>query len=226
MAETMPGRHGRLEPEGAAERYDPLALLDRVRVAESREREALRINLYDREVGFGVPAHKPRLQFAPIRELHPDLVGAAGHVVVSQYITVGADDDARPGPPLRSRRIAEAGEARYLRKSFGDARRRSRLRFFDRINVDHGRLQLLCHLSKSARQILRRRHLLLGRYISREPESYHAGNRKRQSKRQRPYSPKSAQALLFHIHLCYPSKTALKTWIRTEESLKACRHLC
>src|SRR5690606_32799727 len=75
-----PRRHGELQPQWAAERQDPLALPQVVRVAERRGREAT-VNLEDGNVRGGVAGNDARLELAAIVERDGDSFGLPHDVV-------------------------------------------------------------------------------------------------------------------------------------------------
>ena len=66
-----------------------------VRVAEAHDRQPVRLDLEQRDVGAAVGADHLRLELALVGQLHRDLVRRLDDVRVGQDVAVGADDEAR-----------------------------------------------------------------------------------------------------------------------------------
>ena len=122
LADTMP-LVTELEyvPERAADGDDELADLERARVAERRRRQAVALDLDDREVGQGVDAVDRAIEDAAVVELDREAVAAlddvavgedpAGAVVDDARADAGLGDDAGRGVDVAAGRDAHDGRA-------------------------------------------------------------------------------------------------------------------
>jgi hypothetical protein len=88
------GRDRVSQPEGRADRHDPLADAGSVRVGELGGGEAGRVDADDGEVRRGIAAHEPGRKVAPVAEPNVDGERLFDDVIVREDGAVGGEDDA------------------------------------------------------------------------------------------------------------------------------------
>src|SRR5207302_5981035 len=116
QAADDPRGHGVLQTEGIADRHHEVADLGLGGVAERDLRQALGLDLENRDVGVRVAPDHFGLEITPVLERHGDLVGILHDVRIREDVTgLGVDDHARAGalerPLARAtlgRRVEEA----------------------------------------------------------------------------------------------------------------------
>jgi hypothetical protein len=86
------------DPERIADRHHGLADGQATGVAERRDRQALALDLEDREIGEGITAHERGPERPLGAEPDLDLLDAGDDVVVGQDVAPGVDDDPRAQP--------------------------------------------------------------------------------------------------------------------------------
>src|SRR5262249_44191537 len=113
-----PRGDGVVEPERVADGDHPVTDLERVGVAELRDRErVLAVDLQHGEIGLRIAPEDLGRQLAAVAERHGDLLRVLDDVVVRQHDTVLPDDEAGPhgargltAAASRPARHAEAAE--------------------------------------------------------------------------------------------------------------------
>src|SRR5262249_5669860 len=91
-------RHGLADSERVADGENQVADFDPVGVAERHGRQARRANLDDCNVAGRVRAYDLGSEFTIVVEFHFDLIGIIDDVIISQDVSVRADDHAHPTP--------------------------------------------------------------------------------------------------------------------------------
>ena len=120
-----PDRDGVLVRERIADGAHPLAHAQRFRVSHRRDRQVLRVDLDQRDVGVGIDAEHARLQAAAIGELHHDPLGVLDHVVVRQDLSVASMTN--PLPDCGRTALGLCGAGLVSSNGLGSAPRRRRL---------------------------------------------------------------------------------------------------
>ena len=92
------GAHRVREAERIADRDDPVAHVDRVRVAEGQRAQVLRVDAHDGDVRLRVGADDLAGELALVGELDLDRVGPLDDVVVREDDAALVDDEARAQP--------------------------------------------------------------------------------------------------------------------------------
>ncbi len=101
------GGHGAFQPEGIAQREDPIAYFHLVAVTQLGGSEMVgAIDAEHGEVGFGVGVDHRGLELAAVVQADGDVLAVADDVVVRQDQPGGIDDDARSEASLPMPRLA------------------------------------------------------------------------------------------------------------------------
>ncbi len=148
--------HRVLETEGLADRDDPLAHLELVRIADRHLRQIPGFDLQHGDVGALVGADDLGLELATVGELDADLVGAVDDVGVGDEVAVGRDDETRTDRllvelalrPAASRNLAEAAEEFVERVVFGKLRQALSLHLLRDVDADDGRALLFVQVGE------------------------------------------------------------------------------
>src|SRR5581483_2725327 len=108
-------RDGALEAEGVADRDDPFADLELVRIAELRHgKVGPDVDLDDRDLGLGVFADDLGFVLPPGLQLHHDLRAVVDHMIVGEDRAVVIDDEARAQALLAESTAAATAAARGI----------------------------------------------------------------------------------------------------------------
>ena len=84
------------QPEGVADRHDPVPHLDRVGIPEVHGGKVRDVHLDQRNVDLHGLSHQFCVERPPVGKRNLDITRLVDNVVIRQNVTVGADDEAGP----------------------------------------------------------------------------------------------------------------------------------